>query len=156
MANIKYLFSLLVLSVFPFFVTAQSGTTSVGSTLTNGEYTVSYAVGESITSSYGNTESSITLGVIQPNIQVISSSNEISSDAEYLIFPNPTYSVVHVRSEDSRILKYEILSIDGKIIKKGNVNNGKINMDQIDNGIYIIKIESSESIYSTLIQKLYF
>jgi len=58
---------------------------------------------------------------------------------EMNIFPNPTKDYIQIQT-DKRIDNIEILSVDGKLIKKITANKNKFNISDLENGVYFVKI----------------
>ncbi len=59
---------------------------------------------------------------------------------EYLIYPNPSNDFINLKNLNS-ISEYEIINLSGKIIKTG-ISEGEIEIKNLDNGIYFIRIKS--------------
>ena len=59
---------------------------------------------------------------------------------EYLIYPNPSNDFINLKNLNS-ISEYEIINLSGKIIKTG-ISEGVIEIKNLDNGIYFIRIKS--------------
>lgn len=59
---------------------------------------------------------------------------------EYLIYPNPSNDFINLKNLNS-ISEYEIINLSGKIIKTG-ISEGEIEIKNLDNGIYLIRIKS--------------
>ncbi|WP_299455073.1 PKD domain-containing protein [uncultured Microscilla sp.] len=65
-----------------------------------------------------------------------------------VVFPNPTTKLLHVKLETSRVLSagatWQILSMNGKVLKKGQWQQGKsqmsINVGDLADGLYILRI----------------
>lgn len=53
--------------------------------------------------------------------------------------PNPTSDVLHFTTEYLN-LDYQIIDLSGSILDKGTIVNGKVNVSNLSNGLYIIKI----------------
>ena len=66
---------------------------------------------------------------------------------EYLIFPNPSTDFITVKSLNP-VIAYEIINLSGKTIKTG-ISDGEIEIKNLDNGIYFIRI-NSENNYQVL------
>ena len=68
--------------------------------------------------------------------------NEINQS--FKIFPNPTKSSISIIASFSLPTTYLLLTIDGKILKEGDVlsnsNETKINMSDLANGAYILQL----------------
>ena len=72
--------------------------------------------------------------------------NEILKE-EYLIFPNPSTDFITVKSLNP-VIAYEIINLSGKTIKTG-ISDVEIEIKNLDNGIYFIRI-NSENNYQVL------
>ena len=60
------------------------------------------------------------------------------------VYPNPTKEYLHINNEDHII--YEIYDFNGNLIKKGKVNNKKINVIDLTKGLYMLKLYKEEQI----------
>lgn len=59
------------------------------------------------------------------------------------IYPNPTTSFVKVENSSNKFDEYEIITMDGKILKSGVLNqNERINLDEISSGTYLMRLKS--------------
>ncbi|MFN4198781.1 MAG: CotH kinase family protein, partial [Flavobacterium sp.] len=57
------------------------------------------------------------------------------------MYPNPTSGYVNIlHSYDD--LNYQLYSIDGKLIQSGSVNNQQIQLNNLQNGIYLLQLEN--------------
>ena len=56
------------------------------------------------------------------------------------IYPNPTNSIIHLKSQNNQIIKIEIFNSLGQSIKRTEKNFDTINISDLSNGIYIIKL----------------
>ena len=64
-----------------------------------------------------------------------------SSKDAVKIYPNPVKNQLSI-SGISKVEKFEIFSIDGKLIKKGSISSGKpVDVTSLSKGIYIFKID---------------
>lgn len=75
--------------------------------------------------------------------------NEIKTETNSILYPNPTSTNLFIKSEDFNNVKTEIEITDvlGKcVIKKQiqDLNNSPINISELNNGIYFISISSNE------------
>lgn len=80
------------------------------------------------------------------------SSEDITSLAEVIsIYPVPTRDILTVNSKLSS--QYEIIDINGRLIKNGQIENGKteINLSWLQNGMYFIKVNNKNS---TLVKEI--
>jgi hypothetical protein len=56
------------------------------------------------------------------------------------IYPNPTNSLIHIKSPNSPIIKIEIFNSLGQSIKRIRNNFDTINISDLPNGLYILKL----------------
>ncbi len=69
-----------------------------------------------------------------------------------VIYPNPVYGeYLNVSVEHDKELNYEIFDINGRIYSKGKLfdNINQVNISDLTNGVYMIKILKEKSIIST-------
>jgi hypothetical protein len=80
--------------------------------------------------------------VISTNVTV--SINDYLDSSNFNIYPNPSNNIINISSSLLN-LNYELFTITGDIIKKGVIENQKIEVSEIDNGIYFLKINQRSS-----------
>ncbi|MFT3794522.1 putative Ig domain-containing protein [Flavobacterium sp.] len=61
--------------------------------------------------------------------------------AAFAIFPNPFVDVVYVKSSESQ-LEYALFAIDGKLIRQAKINESRIDLGDLPNGMYLLKLSS--------------
>ncbi|WP_312764665.1 T9SS type A sorting domain-containing protein [Epilithonimonas sp.] len=104
-------------------------------------------------SKYGNYDVADKSRIEQTTIDIGAFENQptlLASDinkAEYIIiFPNPVKDILNFHS-DEKILKIEIISIDGrKIIEKNMNDEKKLNVQTLQRGLYLINIFTEKEI----------
>ena len=72
----------------------------------------------------------------------------VSQDVK--IYPNPFKDQFSI--SDSNAAQFEIYDFSGKLVLKGNVNNGKVTADKLIKGVYVLKIKMKDG--SELSRKL--
>lgn len=60
--------------------------------------------------------------------------------AQFGVYPNPTTDIVHIVGTQNA--EYHIFSIDGKMVKSGRTQDAKINMSELNSGLYLLQITS--------------
>ncbi len=60
----------------------------------------------------------------------------------YNIYPNPTSDFLNITTEEI-LEKYQIFDLKGKEVLKGKFETNRINVSQLQNGSYILKIQNS-------------
>lgn len=112
---------------------AKDGTVTVTATATDGS-----GVSGSVEITLSN----------QPN-----SISELSSQFEINIYPNPTHGLIKIDSE-IKIETVEVFDIIGKqVMSTSNLRNNSLDLSNLSEGQYILKIRSSESVQTAVIIK---
>ncbi len=71
------------------------------------------------------------------------------NEIQFRIYPNPADNELNIDILNLRNCKFEIYNLIGQVIKSGNLNNDvtqKIDISQLQKGVYMIKISNSEVI----------
>lgn len=69
------------------------------------------------------------------------------------IYPNPSYDVIQINSEEN-IIKVEVFDLNGKSIIVEKNDTGKYILSNLATGDYLLKIRTDKGIYSTKIVRL--
>lgn len=91
------------------------------------------------------TSNTITNIVAPPFVELITFEKTLSTD-DFIVFPNPCQGAFQVFSENSNIVKIELVDALGQVIQNPIVANSKsvtVNTSNIASGIYFIKITTS-------------
>ena len=131
---------------------AQSSTVAAGGSATGtGSGSVSYSVGQiAYTVASGGSTGYAIQGVQQPfEISVISSVSQIETKFTVDVYPNPTASklILHVGETNLKNMTYQLLSIDGVMIKQNQINNAsaeQIDMSGLPSGTYLLRVVSKQ------------
>lgn len=81
----------------------------------------------------------------------ILTSNTLEQSASINVFPNPAQDVLNVQlpeSYDAGSGEARIINSTGKVLLKGKLNNGQLNISKLPQGLYTIQIGSGETIIS--------
>jgi hypothetical protein len=65
-----------------------------------------------------------------------------------VVFPNPTEDRLNVSNTDA-FATYTVYTIQGVAVKHGSVENGSLSVSDLENGLYTIAIQTSESVLTT-------
>lgn len=92
--------------------------------------------------------------ILPPGNTVIGTENidNASYSSLFNIYPNPAMDALHIKSwNDTEILEFSIMDANGQLIEEGKlIGNKSINTSGYANGLYLIKIISSNGDYETL------
>jgi hypothetical protein len=119
----------------------------------NGTYSMTYAVGEPITTTLSTTTTNLTQGFLQPEIRIrtgifIQTSGD---NCAFSIFPNPTVNQIFTDNLKDRT--FEILTLQGQIMGSYQPQNGSIDVSNLPQGTYLIRSlcgDAKEGNYNTL------
>jgi hypothetical protein len=79
--------------------------------------------------------------------QTLSNSELNTINLSAIMYPNPTSDYVMLKISDHALdnLSYNLIDINGKAISNGRITNGdtQINMQQLEMGMYIIKVSQN-------------
>ena len=62
---------------------------------------------------------------------------------QFAIYPNPVKDILNIKTNDLTNSKFEIRDLTGSVILKGNAQSGKINVNHLQKGIYILTFEQN-------------
>jgi len=61
------------------------------------------------------------------------------------IYPNPSNGLFHLQSNLMHQFTYEVYELSGRMVSKGFSNQNEINLNHLENGIYLIKLNNQEN-----------
>ncbi|AZB28333.1 T9SS type A sorting domain-containing protein [Chryseobacterium balustinum] len=80
------------------------------------------------------------------------STSEIAQDKKINIYPNPTSDFLHVPTTEN-IKSLEVYDLSGKVVLKDTSGKNQISVSFLNKGMYIIKITTNHSVFSTKFSK---
>jgi hypothetical protein len=104
-----------------------------------GNFSVTYAVGEPITTTLRTAAVSLTQGFLQPEIRVRTGIfiQPNPDNCAFSIFPNPTAE--RLFTDDLKGRTFDILTLQGQIIGSYTPQNGSIDVAHLPQGSYFIR-----------------
>jgi hypothetical protein len=93
--------------------------------------------------------------LINLNIKAVKQTTLSAGDDPELIstsvYPNPVSDYINVSIPNNMSFKYSVYSLTGKVLLKGKSDSNKtrINVSALRSGLYILKLKSGSSVYST-------
>ncbi len=66
-------------------------------------------------------------------------------------YPNPANSVINLNNLPFDNYQYQIISTEGKVLRNAELKDSKLFIDDINNGIYLLRISSVNNIYQSLV-----
>jgi N-acetylneuraminic acid mutarotase len=74
--------------------------------------------------------------------------DQFTNKDDLLFFPNPAKKYIQIRASDHqfKIKKFQIFTIDGKIVKEGRLESEQINISDLNKGVFLLNIKTDERI----------
>ncbi len=96
--------------------------------------------GTNMTADSGNRITFNNIAVYGTPISLAVAENNV---AQYSVFPNPFSGLINVIGiNEIQHVSYKLFTVDGKVIKIGNVENAQVNLSDISQGIYLLQLNS--------------
>ena len=77
-----------------------------------------------------------------------------NSSVQFSVYPNPFSNNINVTGiNDTKLATYKLFTIDGKLIKKGNLSNAPIYLNDLSRGMYLLQLSSDGKIETKKIIK---
>ena len=78
-------------------------------------------------------------------ITLVNLANETFANNKFSIFPNPVNSVLTIQNLDNKVIdKISITDLTGKKVLEQNTNSNTVNVEKIQNGMYLLQISTTE------------
>jgi hypothetical protein len=136
-----------------FLVNSQDIITTSGSYEKSSTTSISWTLGELVTSSYINDSISFCQGFQQPDLSITIVDQIPEIDYNISIAPNPVSEFITLNIDEAinTKIEYNIIDISGNILYKNNVisNKTEIQFTSFKSGTYLLKIVKSNIIVKT-------
>ncbi|MBN8565932.1 MAG: CotH kinase family protein [Flavobacteriales bacterium] len=63
------------------------------------------------------------------------------NNSRFIVYPNPANEVLNIMHQQGEMV-YQLITIDGKVIKSGRIENQQINISDLQSGIYLLQLNS--------------
>lgn len=138
------LFIVVIISNFAFSQgIVQQVYGSAGNYYSNGTYSLSSTIGETVTATFSSTNNFLTQGFQQPNY-TITMIEDFDNNANIIVYPNPADDFVNIDMGSTNLDKYhfELFDVTGKLLVKGNINNKITTLDlgSYASNVYFIRL----------------
>ncbi len=141
-------YSILILLTMGGCLYAQENPTTSGGEGSGLGGAVSYSIGQIVYTKNTGADGSLTQGVQQPfEISIIIGINKTSINLELAVYPNPTNNYLSLKTENNDGLNYQLLDLQGKIIKSKKVtsNTTSIDIEGLPTSTYFLKITKNNN-----------
>ena len=65
----------------------------------------------------------------------------LADEIDFSVYPNPAAEYINLNNETNDTAQYTIITSSGKAVKNGAAENGKINVADLTNGLYVIQVQ---------------
>lgn len=144
----RKLFSGLVLLLsMSYILTAQEVIATSGDYLESGDMSIQFTIGELATETLNNDEVTITQGFNQPTFTITSIEDNPLVNIDIEVFPNPVAEILSLKIDKPYDdIRWVLFDIDGKQIKKGELENGnQIEFQEFSQGTYILTVMKEDN-----------
>ena len=125
-------------------VMAQEAILTSGGNATGNEGSVSYSVGQIVYSRYEGSTGSLTQGVQQYDISIVTGVENKKINLEISAFPNPTKNnlILIINDIDFSNLTFQLFDISGKFLQKKRIadNQTMVDLSGYSSGIYFVRV----------------
>lgn len=111
--------------------------------------TFSYGEVEDYTVNIGSAARTSNLSTVHIDGQLGNEANIFSAK----VFPNPATSYIQIQMADDRDANYTIVNLVGQKVRSGAVSRAHINIANLNNGVYILKIDDGQRAFKQKIIK---
>ena len=150
MRTLIFLIPLLLTSLIP--VNSQtaikkSSLSTDGGSAVNGNFTVTYTVGELAVREVKQGNTSLSEGFITPDISVALKAEDYGELRGVSIFPNPVKDILHISWPFKNKYEIHLFDITGKEVfeRTDNTSNSTLNLSGYPKGIYLLGIVDREN-----------
>ncbi len=125
---------------------------SSGSVFSNNSISVSFNVGEPLTSMLSTIDNIVSQGFIQPiKSDVPTALKEFAQmDDNFMLFPNPSVGSVNLTTNEPKttLTHVDIYASDGRLMLSKTLTNNSFDMSSLSDGIYWIRPISNDKQFS--------
>ena len=100
---------------------------------------ISWTLGQPIIGTLTTDEYNVTQGFHQPISNITTSFYNPTFSDEILLFPNPTFSAIQIRTEYQGALHYAVVDVLGRVVAQGILDQSMtLNTEELAGGVYLI------------------
>ena len=74
-------------------------------------------------------------------VEYLTTQIETGEQSPFSLYPNPAGNTLYISGTDKKV-RYIIFDVSGRVLRKGRIRNGKIHLNKLPEGIYLIKISN--------------
>ncbi len=126
------------------YLHAQSTLLASGGKASGSSGSVTYSVGQITYKSFGNTNGSVSQGVLQPTLVITALESGVNEEISCIVFPNPTSTTVNLKIENRSLenVFFQLYDLNGQLLQdqKVNATNTSISTENLANTTYLLKV----------------
>ena len=143
-AGLFLLFILLGLSILP----AQEVISPSGNSFQNQHYSLSFTLGELAVETYISDELTLTQGMHQPEISIVSVVEHLNDPFGLRVYPNPATDFINLQINDSDqgSLSYKLFNLSGQLLQSERIEKplSQVSLRGHDSGYYLLVIYKAQ------------
>jgi hypothetical protein len=132
---------------------SQQVVAASGNTFERSNGSISFTLGEPVTGTINQDNTTITQGFHQPILKVESGTDKIPEGISCTVYPNPTSNFVRLElnSQDLTSMEYLLFSSEGKMLNKMSIESSstEISFSDLNPAVYILIIKKDEKEIAT-------
>jgi hypothetical protein len=123
-------------------VIAPEVISSSGDNYNNSNGSLSWTLGEPITSTDNTGSYYLTQGFQQPSAIVVTAVTNPTGQNTVTVYPNPVTSSIYITRDGNEQLQIQLMDMNGKIIlsKALSISENQMDLNTLANGMYLLKI----------------
>ena len=124
------------------FAQPQQVVSSAGNTFENSSGSISFTIGEPVTSTLSASGNILTQGFHQPKLVIIDNQPLKMLGMDIMAYPNPVKEFVILRIEEFQGFSYALYDLTGRIIEKNEIfrTETEIDFNILEPSAYILKV----------------
>ena len=85
--------------------------------------------------------------IIYKNGELDNTSVDIINDISFNLYPNPAKEYINIESDKHTLKQYEIININGELVRSGNIESNKIDIERLSKGAYLLRVKTIDKKY---------
>ncbi|HNV82590.1 MAG TPA: T9SS type A sorting domain-containing protein [Tenuifilaceae bacterium] len=132
---------------------AQEAVVSGGNYLSNANGSVSWGLGEAVIQTFATDDNIVTQGFQQTRLTITSVEEIPGLDFAISAYPNPAHDIVNLKvdTDDLKGLLYEVFDQNGRMLKRGVIDNNpmSIQVSSMPIGVCFIRVIHNSKMLNT-------
>ncbi|MBN2484894.1 MAG: T9SS type A sorting domain-containing protein [Bacteroidales bacterium] len=122
-----------------------------GYEVTAGNGSLSWTLGEVVTETHKPSNATLTQGFQQSGLSITVENNFTEMYIEVTVYPNPTTGILHLLTDVTETLQYQLFDINGSVLKSGETLSAseELDLSALPPAVYYLKITRGNQVQKT-------